>query len=282
MEAKMQKALTVPTVEKPIPTLSDSQMATLQSVLVEKHYQIGEVVCKYGDPANKIYFVVKGRVEIYLTHDSGEIMTLETVGKNRCFGEVAVLYGGTRSASVKADEFTTLLCLDADKVDDFIKTHPDITRYMMECMAQRLVRSSKQFSHAPLRNANIVAEKQMSWQDRFFAKVVEALGSLQFLVIFLVATVAWVVFRQSFDREMQWLSLALSVLEISVATLVLISQVRAQKHEKALADTEFDANIAAEREIRNLHAKADDQRSLILELKQLVEKEAINKTKPDA
>src|SRR5215210_5783461 len=62
----------------------------------------GHVVCRQGDEGNCLYLVVSGRLAIVRELPSGEDVLLNHVGRGESVGEVAVLTGNPRSATVRA------------------------------------------------------------------------------------------------------------------------------------------------------------------------------------
>jgi len=69
------------------------------------HYSAGEVIIREGEPSNSVYMIISGKVEITKKAGSKDIL-LTTQGKNTIFGEMALLDGKRRSATVTAIEDT--------------------------------------------------------------------------------------------------------------------------------------------------------------------------------
>src|SRR5262245_20274080 len=62
--------------------------------------EAGQAVFREGDPADGLYIVLRGSVRIYKQHDDGAEIDLLTAGRGEYFGELALIDGGVRSASV--------------------------------------------------------------------------------------------------------------------------------------------------------------------------------------
>ena len=71
--------------------------------------QPGHLVYMKGDPAERVYYIVKGRVRIFENLYSGREMTLDVVESGRIFGESAFIPGNTRPACVEAVNRVTLI-----------------------------------------------------------------------------------------------------------------------------------------------------------------------------
>src|SRR4051794_21698675 len=72
-----------------------------------------EWLFRAGDPAERLYFVVSGRLRVVVERN-GEVRVARLVGPGAAIGELAVLTDSPRSASVQAVRDTELLALDAD------------------------------------------------------------------------------------------------------------------------------------------------------------------------
>jgi uncharacterized protein YhbP (UPF0306 family) len=79
----------------------------LQSVQVEP----GEVVIRQGDPADKFFIIVEGKVEV-LREDDGETRKLAELESGEFFGEIALMRDLARTATVRAVKPTSLLAME--------------------------------------------------------------------------------------------------------------------------------------------------------------------------
>jgi uncharacterized protein YhbP (UPF0306 family) len=73
----------------------------------------GEVIVRQGAPADKFFVVVEGEVEVVRDSDGGE-EELARLGPGSFFGEVAIITGRSRTATVRATQPARLLSMDGD------------------------------------------------------------------------------------------------------------------------------------------------------------------------
>jgi len=71
--------------------------------------QPGHLIYMKGDPADKVYYILKGRVRIFENLPSGREMTLDVAEAGRIFGESAFMEGSVRPACVQAVNKVTLV-----------------------------------------------------------------------------------------------------------------------------------------------------------------------------
>ena len=73
-----------------------------------------EWLFRAGDPADRLYFVVSGRLRVVVERD-GEPRVARQVGPGAAIGELAILTDSPRSASVQAVRDTELLALGGEE-----------------------------------------------------------------------------------------------------------------------------------------------------------------------
>lgn len=71
--------------------------------------QPGHLIYLKGDPADKVYYILKGRVRVFENLYSGREVTLDVVGVGRIFGESAFAEHGIRPTCVQAVNKVTLI-----------------------------------------------------------------------------------------------------------------------------------------------------------------------------
>ena len=85
------------------------------------------VVFKRGDPGDSFWVVLSGKVRVFRSDDQGVEITLSELGPGQSFGEVALLTGEVRSASVESVEETQALVLTKEQFEQVLKSHPEVS-----------------------------------------------------------------------------------------------------------------------------------------------------------
>ena len=88
--------------------------------LVEVPMATGDVVIRQGDPADRFYVIESGTVVVTQLDAAGAPRELRRMGADEVFGELGLLSGALRSATVTAATDGLLLALDADAFLDLI------------------------------------------------------------------------------------------------------------------------------------------------------------------
>lgn len=98
----------------------------------------GSVVISEGDEALALYVIVSGRVKVYTTTHDGKEIILRLHGPGEYFGELTLLDGSTRSASVKAIEACKLLVLPKGKFVECSASHPQLYLKLLRDLSSRV------------------------------------------------------------------------------------------------------------------------------------------------
>jgi voltage-gated potassium channel len=113
--------------------IGSSTIADVAGLLRPRDYQAGAVIMRRGEHGDCMYFVASGEVQIRM---SPEPIYL---GAGQFFGEIALVTGGPRNATVVAAQRCTLLSLDIVDFRELIGRQPDLARIIHEEAERRLV-----------------------------------------------------------------------------------------------------------------------------------------------
>ena len=118
---------------------SDEDLAHLAHALHEERAPAGTTIVHEGDEDRALYVIAKGRARVL----RGGVH-LGTVEAGEAFGEIALIAGGTRTASVVAETDCDLLVLDSDSFERFAEEHVSLAlRVLREIVASTSSRLSR-------------------------------------------------------------------------------------------------------------------------------------------
>jgi CRP-like cAMP-binding protein len=113
----------------------------------------GEVVFHQDDPADSLHLVVQGRFAIVRRTALGESTLLAISGRGDAFGELALVSGRERSATVSALDDGETLCVYRDDFDELRTRHPSVDRVLVGLLARQVQRMNELLSEAFHENA---------------------------------------------------------------------------------------------------------------------------------
>jgi CRP/FNR family cyclic AMP-dependent transcriptional regulator len=118
--------------------LSRRDLKRLAKGTVSRQFSKGHVIVKEGDQALAFYLILSGRAEIVKGAGEPKPRVLNTLGPGDFFGEMALLDGYLRSASVRALEDTECLLLSRWDFLAELRTSPYIAVQMLPILSRRL------------------------------------------------------------------------------------------------------------------------------------------------
>ncbi len=107
-------------------------IAEVAQLLRPRDFPAGAVIMRRGAAGDRMYFIIDGEVEVQLASQT------VVLGIGQFFGELALLTGAPRNATVVAVESCTLLALDIVDFHGLLGRHPELARIIREEAEQRL------------------------------------------------------------------------------------------------------------------------------------------------
>jgi glutaminase len=121
-----------------VENLSAADREKVARLLTPRHFDKGSVVFEAGAPAAEMLIILKGKASISLTLANGLGYRVTTCTPGMTFGEMALLDGAPRSATVRADTDIEALSLGADGLDLLMKAEPVIHAKLLTNIARHL------------------------------------------------------------------------------------------------------------------------------------------------
>jgi len=84
--------------------LPPAVLVEVAAVARRRTYRAGEVICHHGDPGDALHVLESGRVKVTVYSHAGGGAVLNVLGPGDCFGELALIDGEPRSATVETLE----------------------------------------------------------------------------------------------------------------------------------------------------------------------------------
>jgi small-conductance mechanosensitive channel/CRP-like cAMP-binding protein len=118
--------------------LNDDERRHLAERLRESPFAQGELMARQGDDSPCLYIITKGQAEVRLgVQGAAAQRTLAMLTAGQFFGEMGLLTGDVRSATVLAMSDVHCLRLDKEDFMDVLKRRPQIAEAISEILAER-------------------------------------------------------------------------------------------------------------------------------------------------
>jgi CRP/FNR family transcriptional regulator, cyclic AMP receptor protein len=111
-------------------------------------YRRGEVVFHHHDPADAVHLIAKGRFDIRITTPHGDVVALAIRGPGETFGELAVVTGTERSATVTALESGETLVVRGSELRRLAREHASVDDALVRMLAEQVALLSERLVEA--------------------------------------------------------------------------------------------------------------------------------------
>jgi CRP/FNR family cyclic AMP-dependent transcriptional regulator len=145
MARKAQTDSQLVTFVKAVPIFASCTPKELRGVATsgkEVSFEAGRVICKEGDTGVGLHIILEGEVKV-LVGDR----TRRRLGPGAFFGEIALLDGGPRSASVVAETPVRTFAITSWNFRSVLKEYPSMPVKMLEEVCKRLRENERSLSN---------------------------------------------------------------------------------------------------------------------------------------
>lgn len=139
--------------------LSLEMRTRLASRMAVLHFAAGEKIVEQGCEPGPMFIIKDGECAIIVTHDSGEKIEVAHLGRMQFFGEMSVLTGAPRTATVKAVRDTICYEIEKKDLEILFKNNAEAMNRVSEVLAERQM-SLMQHKAKMEERAKLQAEEQ--------------------------------------------------------------------------------------------------------------------------
>jgi len=118
--------------------LSEEETAKLANATTTRVFAPGEAIVRIGAEGNSMFVITRGSVNVQVP-ENGLPKTINSLHKNDYFGEMSLLTGAPRSATVVAAEETEVLRIDKIALKPLFESNPELVRSISEMVVERKV-----------------------------------------------------------------------------------------------------------------------------------------------
>ncbi|MBM4259756.1 MAG: mechanosensitive ion channel [Deltaproteobacteria bacterium] len=112
--------------------LTDEQRQELARRLATQIFARGETICHQGEAGNTFYIIKSGQVEVSTRNGAGRAAVLRQMTAGEFFGEISLLTGEPRSATIVALEDTEVLTMNKEDMRAMLATNSQLADHMSE------------------------------------------------------------------------------------------------------------------------------------------------------
>lgn len=139
-----------------VPIFSDLPEETIEKISqvgFRRTYKKDSIILMEDEVGGALFIIVNGKVKVTRTSNDGREVILNILTESDIFGEMALLDGQTRSATVSALENSELFIIQRNQFLEFLKEHPEISIALMQELSKRLRSADMQIKSLSLKDA---------------------------------------------------------------------------------------------------------------------------------
>jgi len=114
------------------------EIAAISQYMSRREHGAGSTIFRQGDPGRELFMITRGTASAYLEQDHGGHIRLVTFAPGTIFGELAILDGAPRSATIVADTRLVSYILSADAFVALSQAHPPIAIKLLASLGREL------------------------------------------------------------------------------------------------------------------------------------------------
>ncbi|MBM3669491.1 MAG: Crp/Fnr family transcriptional regulator [Actinobacteria bacterium] len=148
--------------------LDDEGARALRETLVEKHVLKGQTLFEEGEPGDRLYVILDGKVKLGHSSPDGRESLMAVLGPGEMFGELSLFDPGKRAATATALTDASVLELSNEQLMPWLAGRPEVAAALLQALARRIRRTNEAmadlvFSDVPGR----VAKALMDLGEKF-------------------------------------------------------------------------------------------------------------------
>ena len=124
-----------------VPLLADLSPADLQrvaAIATEHDFVNDEIICEQGEAGDEMYVIVSGEVRIVVNNEGQPEKEIAHRVTGDVVGEMSLISGDTRIASVIALGDVRALCIDRLNFESLLRERPEVSLAVMRELCKRL------------------------------------------------------------------------------------------------------------------------------------------------
>jgi CRP/FNR family cyclic AMP-dependent transcriptional regulator len=118
--------------------LDEMQLKALANVMVRRSAPKNRTILKSGDPTDSLYIIIAGRIKVQMSDAEGKEVILSVLGPGDFFGEMGLLDGAPRAATVVTIEPSEFVYVSKEDFNALLKNNYDMAMVIMRGLVKRL------------------------------------------------------------------------------------------------------------------------------------------------
>jgi CRP-like cAMP-binding protein len=146
--------------------LTEEELAHLSRLARTRQYKARETIVEKGDAATEFFVLLSGRAKVAMAGVDGSDAAVNVMGPGEVFGEIAILDGQPRSATVTTLEECEMATVDKQAFNDLLASSPSIAVKLLAVLAGRVRELTTRLADRSFLDVPARLAKQLLWLAR--------------------------------------------------------------------------------------------------------------------
>jgi CRP/FNR family cyclic AMP-dependent transcriptional regulator len=118
--------------------LSPAELELLEHHMVTRSFKKNTIIINEGDEASTFFIIITGAIKVFLSNEEGKEIIINAQGPGDHFGELALLDGAPRSASVITTEKSTIGVISKEDFHHVLSRNTDLALNLIRELTRRV------------------------------------------------------------------------------------------------------------------------------------------------
>jgi CRP/FNR family cyclic AMP-dependent transcriptional regulator len=118
--------------------LSPTELELLEHHMVTRSFKKNTIIINEGDEASTFFIIITGAIKVFLSNEEGKEIIINAQGPGDHFGELALLDGAPRSASVITTEKSTIGVISKEDFHHVLSRNTDLALNLIRELTRRV------------------------------------------------------------------------------------------------------------------------------------------------
>jgi small-conductance mechanosensitive channel/CRP-like cAMP-binding protein len=134
-------------------SLQPAELAALSTQVCERLMKSGDTVMRQGEPGQSMYVVLEGLLDVLMQGEAERPVRVSRLRAGEFFGEMSLLTGEPRSATVVAVTGGLLYEIAKESLQPIISARPEVVSHITQVLAERRFRNERLFENLDTQQA---------------------------------------------------------------------------------------------------------------------------------
>jgi CRP/FNR family cyclic AMP-dependent transcriptional regulator len=118
--------------------LDEKTLGRLEGIAVKRVYPKNTILISKGDVSDHLFVVIRGKLKVMLPDESGKEIVLSLLGEGDYFGEIALIDGEPRTATIVSTEASEVLTIARADFQRILMSSPELMFDLLTVLARKV------------------------------------------------------------------------------------------------------------------------------------------------